>query len=156
MKIERELFTTALYEEILPLGKKCWAESTLNKGEDCAYHGERDFEIEPDTSVYENGSVVIFTLREEEELKGYVAGFLYRSWHHKHILCANVDSIYIEPEYRSYAGVMAEMFENEFKKLGAQIIGWPAHINGPVYKILKARGYSGDDIVMEKRLYDAA
>ena len=152
MKIEKEPFTRALYEEILPLGKKCWSESTLHKGKDCAYYGERDFEIEPDISAYEKGTVVIVTLRDEGALKGYVAGFLYRSWHHKHILCGNVDSMYVEPDYRSYAGVIAERFEKEFKELGAQIIGWPAHINGPVYEILKARGYTGDDIVMEKRL----
>jgi hypothetical protein len=48
--------------------------------------------------------------------------------------------------------VAAERFETEFKALGAAIIGWPAHINGPVYEVLKARGYVGDDIVMERRL----
>jgi hypothetical protein len=32
------------------------------------------------------------------------------------------------------------------------IIGWPVHLNGPVYDVLKAKGYVGDDIVMEKRL----
>ena len=36
--------------------------------------------------------------------------------------------------------------------LGAQIIGWPVHFNGPVYDLLKAKGYIGDDIVMEKRI----
>ncbi len=145
-----------LYEEVLPLGRKCWAESTTNKGETCAYFGERDFAIEPDTEVYQRladqGSAVIVTLRDNESLKGYVVGFLYRSWHHREILCANVDSIYIEPPYRAYTAVVCEVFEKAFASLGAKIVGWPTHINGPVFEFLKARGYVGDDIVMEKRL----
>jgi hypothetical protein len=155
MKIDREAFTLALAEEILPLAQKCWEESTRIKAETCAFYGERDFRIDPDLSVYESaasqGKLVVVTLRDES-LKGYVMGFLYRSWHHKHILCGNVDSIYLEPEYRSYAGVVTDRFETEFKALGAAIIGWPAHTNGPVYELLKARGYVGDDLVMEKRI----
>jgi|SRR5882762_1783496 len=154
--IDREPFTLELYEEVLPLAQKCWEENTRLKAETCAYYGERDFKIEPDISEYQRlaalGLVVIVTLRDEGVLKGYVSGFLYRSWHHKHILCSNVDSIYIEPDYRSYTVVVVERFEKEFEKLGAGIIGWPTHVNGPVYEILKRRGYVGDDIVMEKRL----
>ena len=156
LTIEREEFTEALYQEILPLGQRCWEESTTNKAEDCAYYGERDFEIEPDTSVYHQaaaqGRLVVVTLRDKGVLVGYVVGFLYRSWHHNRILCANVDSIYIEPAYRSCASVVADRFEKEFVSLGAAIIGWPTHINGPMYSVLKSRGYVGDDIVMEKRL----
>lgn len=158
MKIEKELFTAELYEEILPLAQKCWEESTINKAETCAYYGERDFKIEPDIPEYQRlavlGSVVIVTLRDEGVLKGYVVGFLYRSWHHKRIFCGNGDSIYIEPAYRSYTAVVVDRFEKEFMKLGAGIIGWPTHVNGPVYEVLKARGYVGDDIVMEKRLQE--
>jgi len=60
--------------------------------------------------------------------------------------------MYIEPDYRSHTWAVAKRFEKEMAQLGAQILGWPAHLNGPVYEVLKARGYVGDDIVMEKRL----
>lgn len=154
--IEKEDFCRDLYEEVLPLGRKCWEESTANKGADCGYHGEREFQIEPLFDVYQGissaGSLVLVTLRDAGALKGYVVGFLYSSWHHKGILCASVDSIYVQPSHRAYTAVMAEKFEKEFQALGAQIIGWPTHINGPVYDFLKARGYVGDDIIMEKRL----
>lgn len=152
--IERELFSAELAAEILPLGQKCWAESTANKKETCAYYGERDFEVEPDVEAYQRSSdrMVVVTLRDDRILKGYVIGFTYHSMHHKKILCALGDSIYIEPEYRSYTGVLAAKFEQAMKDLDVQIIGWPVHIDGPVYGVLKTRGYVGDDIVMEKRL----
>jgi hypothetical protein len=154
--IEKEPFTLELFQELLPLAQKCWEESTVNKAETCAYYGERDFQIDPDTSEYQRladlGSVVLVTLRDGGVAKGYVVGFLYRSWHHRKILCGNGDSIYIEPGYRSYTAVMAERFEKEFFGMGAEIIGWPTHVNGPVYEILKSRGYVGDDVLMEKRL----
>ena len=38
------------------------------------------------------------------------------------------------------------------RERNVQIIGWPTHVDGPMYALLKARGYVGDDIVMEKRL----
>ena len=154
--IEREAFNAALAAEMLPLAQKCWNESTAFKGETCAYYGERDFDIEPDTDAYQaladQGKLVVVTLREDTELKGYVIGFTYTSLHHRKIPCGFGDSIYIEPEYRSHTWAVAKRFESEMQKRGAQIIGWPVHLNGPVYEVLKAKGYSADDVVMEKRL----
>lgn len=156
ISIETEAFTEKLHNEIVPLGRKCWEESTVDKADTCAYYGERNFAIDPDyaqyQSIYDMGLMLVVTLRDGEDLKGYIVGFTYRSLHHKHILCGVTDTIYIEPDYRSYAGVITEKFEKEMKSKGAEIIGWPTHINGPMYQILKAMGYVGDDIVMEKRL----
>lgn len=154
--IESEQFNAEVFAQILPLAQKCWEESTVFKAETCAYYGERDFEIEPDIEGYQklsdSGILVLITMRDDGELKGYTVGFTYRSMHHRRILCGIGDSIYIEPDYRSYTAVMADKFEKEMRVKGAEIIGWPVHINGPVFEVLKARGYVGDDIVMEKRL----
>lgn len=154
--IQKEVFSTELAKEILPLAQNCWQESTFNKGETCSYHGERDFQIEPNLEVYESfsaaESLVIFTIREDAILKGYVIVFMYRSWHHKNILCASVDSMYVQPSHRSFSPLMTEKLEKELKSLEVQIIGWATHINGPVYEFLKSMGYVGDDMVMEKRL----
>ena len=154
--INTEAFDAEMAAKILPLSQKCWNESTAFKGESCAYYGERDFMIEPDTEAYQRladeGKLVLVTLRDAGELKGYVIGFIYNSLHHRKIPCGFGDSIYIEPEYRSHTWAVAKRFEKEMQALGAQIIGWPVHINGPVYELLKAKGYIGDDIVMEKRL----
>jgi hypothetical protein len=155
VKIEKEQFSEELFIELLPLAKKCWEESTKAKGETCAFYGERDFDIEPHIEAYQHlsdkGALVIVTLRDEG-LKGYVVGFTYQGLHHQKIKGGIGDSIYIEPEYRSYFAVVAEKFENELRALGVQIIGWPVTPDGPIHEVLKARGYVGDDIVMEKRL----
>ena len=154
--VKVETLTPELFAEIVPLGQKCWNESTENKGETCAYYGDRDFDIQPDYSVYErardNNILVIQTMRHNGSLVGYGVGFLYNSWHHKNILCANIDSVYVEPDFRNYAPSFLKKYEKVYKELGVQIVGWPTHINGPIFKLLTAMGYVGDDIVMEKRL----
>lgn len=142
--------------EILPLGQKCWNESTVEKAERCAFYGERDFQIEPNLEAYQRladtGALVLVTLRDEGKLKGYVSGFTYRALHHRRILGGIGDSIYIEPEYRSYAVVMVDRVEEQFGSMGVGIIGWPTQEGGAVHQVLKAKGYIGDDIVMEKRI----
>jgi hypothetical protein len=154
--IEREPFSRELFDKMLPLAQKCWNESTIAKGETCAFYGERDFQIEPDIDLYEElanrGLLVIITLRTDGELQGYVEGFTYRAPHHKKIIGGIADNIYIEPPYRAYAPVLVERFEQQMREMGVGIIGWPVTPNGPVYDLLAARGYTGDDIVMEKRI----
>jgi hypothetical protein len=154
IRIEQETFTEAIAAEMLPLAQASFEESTQVKKETCAFYGARDFAVEPDFERYKSiakaGLMVLITLRDVT-LKGYILGFTCRSLHHKKILCGSVDSIYIDPEYRSYTAVACEKFEQAVIKRGAEIIGWSTHIGGPVYKILKARGYIGDDVTMEKR-----
>ena len=69
MKINAEAFTPELAAEILPLAQKCWEESTEGKKETCAYYGERDFAVEPDTEAYlrlaEQGLLLVITLRDD-------------------------------------------------------------------------------------------
>jgi hypothetical protein len=156
MIIDKEPFSLEVCAEILPLAQKGWDESTIIKAETCAYFGERAFLIEPDVERYEQlnaqGLVVLVTLRDEGELKGYVLGLTYRSLHHKHIFCGIGDASYIDPAYRSYTVIVVDKFEAAMRERSVEIIGWPTHIDGPLYGVLKARGYVADDIVMEKRL----
>ena len=152
--IEREAFTAKIFAEILPLGQHCWNDSTVSKEKRCAFYGERDFQIEPDFDQYQkvSPSMIIITLRDDGRLCGYLVGFAHRGLHHKKILCGFADSMYVEPDLRSYAPVMAERFEKEMRELGVEIIGWPTDPQGPLCQMLIARGYMADDIVMEKRL----
>jgi predicted GNAT superfamily acetyltransferase len=158
LKIDTEPFSQALFDELLPLAYKCWQESTDQKAETCAFYGERDFKIEPDFDAYQRlsdvGALAVVTLRDEARLVGYVVGFTYRALHHKHILGGIGDTVYIEPDYRTYAPILAARFEKEMKDRGVGIIGWPTHPNSPVYALLQVMGYVGDDIVMEKRIKD--
>jgi hypothetical protein len=154
--IEREVFSRDTAAEILPLAQRSWEESTVFKKESCAYFGDRDITLDPDIDRYvalsEQGSVVLMALRDSGVLQGYIIGLVYRSLHHKPITGGIGDLTHIEPSYRSYTAVMIEKFEREMKALDVDVIGWPTHIDGPVYEVLKARGYVGDDIVMEKRI----
>lgn len=154
--ITLEPFSDSLYTELLPLAQKCWEESTEAKAERCAFYGERDFAIEPDVERYKEleriGSLVIATFRAGELLEGYVVGFLYRALHHRKILGAIGDSIYVEPARRAYAGPLIDCFIDELMHRRVQIIGWPCDPEGYVCQLLKARGFVGDDLVMEKRL----
>lgn len=156
MQIEEEILSKSLYEEILPLGRKCWAESTQIKGQNCSYYGDRDFEIEPDFETYEKISnadaMVLICVRDAGSLVGYAVAVLYKSWHHKSITCANVDSAYLEKEHRSYGPVLVDFLEKKLKSIGIQQIAWPTHIDGPLYKMLSAQGYVADDTIMEKRI----
>jgi hypothetical protein len=156
LKIERETFDRALFDEILPLAQKCWQESTAIKADTCAFYGDREFQIEPDYDAYQKiedaGSMVVITVRELGKLVGYLLGFSYRAMHHKHIIGGIADTMYLEPDHRTYAPIVAARFEKEMKDMGVGIIGWPTHENGPTYALLKTMGYVGDDVVMEKRL----
>lgn len=156
ISIDKESFSETLSKEILPLGQKCWRESTEAKAQKCAFYGERDFQIEPDMEQYQKlsdaGALVILTVRDEGEIKGYVSGFTYRALHHKKITGAIGDTIYVEPEYRSYAGVLIDKFLDEMRERKVQIVGWPTTPEGYVYQLLKGRKFVGDDIVMELRL----
>ena len=154
--VDVEPFSAALYAQIMPLAQKCWDESTLIKGESCAYYGDRDYDIAPHIAMYQDladkGKLVIVTLRIDRELRGYVEGFVYPCPHHSKIIGSIGDSMYVEPGYRSYAALLVDRFESEMQKLGAGIIGWPTHPDGALCELLKAKGFVGDDIVMEKRL----
>lgn len=156
-KIQREILTEALFDEIMPLGQKCWDECSEIKGETCSFHGERGFKIQPDIPQYllleANGGLLAMTLRDESgTLKGFSLSVLYRSLHHAPVPCANVDTFYIEPEYRACIRRMVSMMEQEFTDRGVVVIGWPISPGGKMFPILKLLGYAPDDVVMERRL----
>jgi hypothetical protein len=157
MIVERESLTPELFEEIRPLAQKCWDESTEGKLKTCAYTGDRNLPVDPNWETYNHlskeGKLLIVTLRDEGVLKGYAVGVLYKSLHHQSILCGGGDSIYLDPDTRGlWTGKVVGRFEQELKDEGAEIIGWPVTQGGSVQQYLEARGYIGDDIVMEKRL----
>jgi hypothetical protein len=152
--IQAETLTDSLIAEIVPLGRKCWAESTIAKGENCA--GERDLVIDPNLAEFRKlsdvGALVIIVIRAHLAAQGYVLGFTYRALHHQSVLGAIADTFYVEPEYRAYAGVMVDMFVNELKTRNVNMIGWPVTPGSYGHQLLLARGFVADDVVMEKTL----
>lgn len=156
-RISIEPFTRELSEEILPLGQKSWEECSEIKKDTCAYHGQRDITIDPDIGhylyLYEHNSLIAMTLRDNENiLRGYALLILYKSLHLKTELCGNVDTFYVQPDYRRSMPRFMSQIEYELRNRDVSIIGWPVTMMSKMYEILKRRGYIADDVVMELKL----
>ena len=159
MKIAIEPFTRVLADEITPLGQQSWDECSEIKKDTCAYHGQRGLQIDPDIDQYlylaEHQSLVAMTLRDDGDvLRGYALAILYRSLHLKTELCGNVDTFYVQEEYRRSMPRLMSAVEETLKERGVSIIGWPVTMTGKLYEILQRRGYIADDVVMELKLKD--
>lgn len=159
MKIGIETFTRVLADEIVPLGQQSWDECSEIKQDTCAYHGQRGLAIDPDIDQYlylaEHQSLLAMTLRDESDvLRGYSLAILYKSLHLKTELCANVDTFYVQPDYRRSMPRFMSEIEANLRERGVSIIGWPVTRTGKLYEILQRRGYIADDVVMELKLKD--
>lgn len=159
MIIAIEPFTKELSEEIIPLGQQSWDECSEIKKDTCAYHGQRGLPINPDIDQYlylhENHSLIAMTLRDDENvIRGYALIIIYRSLHLKTEVCGNIDTFYIQPDYRSSMTRFMSKVEDELRNRDVSIIGWPVTMTGKLYEILKHRGYIADDVVMELKLKD--
>lgn len=157
MKIAKEKLTHALFAEILPLGQESWDECSEIKNDRCSFHGDRGFKIQPDEAQYlylaENESLIAMTLRDDDGvLQGYSFSVLYRSLHHAPVRCANIDTFYVRPPARGRLRSFIRAMEHEFKEREIVVVGWPVSPDGGLFGILKAIGYSPDDVVMEKRI----
>jgi GNAT superfamily N-acetyltransferase len=151
-----EPLSRELFDETLPLARKSWAENTIAKAETCAWYGERDFDVDPDFEQYKAlaavGALVVMTMRDAEVLVGYVTGTCWRGMHHRHFVVAQSDSFYVEPAFRGYAMRLVRAYEREMIKRGAVALNSLTHTNGPLYKLLLARGYVPDETMLEKRV----
>lgn len=159
MKIAIETFTRELADEIVPLGQQSWDECSEIKQDTCAYHGQRGLAIDPDIDQYlylaEHQSLLAMTLRDESNmLRGYSLAILYKSLHLKTELCANVDTFYVQPDYRRSMPRFMSEIETNLRERSVSIIGWPVTRTGKLFEILQRRGYIADDVVMELKLKD--
>lgn len=159
MKIAIEPFTRELADEIVPLGQQSWDECSEIKKDTCAYHGQRGLPIDPDIDQFlhlaRHDSLIAMTLRDDEHvLRGYALLILYRSLHLKTEMCGNVDTFYVQPDFRSSMPRLMSQIEGALRERGVSIIGWPVTRTGKLYEILQRRGYIADDVVMELKLKD--
>lgn len=159
MKIAIEPFTRELSDDIIPLGQQSWDECSEIKKDTCAYHGQRGLAIDPDIDQYlylaDHKSLIAMTLRDNGDiLRGYALVILYKSLHLKTEMCGNVDTFYVQPDFRSSMPRMMSQIEGTLRDIGVSIIGWPVTKTGKMYEILQRRGYIADDVVMELKLKD--
>lgn len=159
MKIAIETFTRELADEIIPLGQQSWDECSEIKKDTCAYHGQRGLAIDPDIDQYlylaDHDSLIAMTLRDGEGiLRGYALAILYKSLHLKTEICGNVDTFYVQPDYRKSMPRFMSQIEDAMRARSVSIVGWPVTRTGKLYEILAKRGYIADDVVMELKLRD--
>lgn len=152
-----ELLTPELFGELLPMGQKLWDECSEIKKDTCSFHGERGLKIQPNQKVYlalqASNQLSVYVLRDGQgNAKGFSFCIFYNSFHHEIVPCANVDLFYIEPENRALIKRLIRTMEEEFRKRGVVVVGWPISPMGKLFEILKTLGYSPDDVVMEKRI----
>lgn len=157
--ISIEQFTRELAAEIVPLGQQSWDECSDIKKDTCAYHGQRGLAIDPDIDQYlflaEHQSLIAMTLRDDDKaLRGYALLILYKSLHLKTELCGNVDTFYVQPNFRRSMSRFISEIEEVLRLRGISIIGWPVTMTGKMFEILKRRGYIADDVVMELKIKD--
>lgn len=157
MKIAIEHLTKELFAEIIPLGQKSWDECSEIKGETCSFHGDRNFKIQPNVPLYlelqEQDRIFAMVTRDAQGvMRGFALCITYHSLHHKVVLCANVDTFYIEPEHRCCMKRFIAQIEKEFEERGVVVVGWPTSPSGKMFEILTLLGYAPDDVVMEKRI----
>jgi hypothetical protein len=156
VNIASEPFTQELAEEISPLGQESWDECSEIKKDTCSFHGQRGFQIQPDIPQYlvlaASDGLLAMTLRDDGQLVGYSLSIFYRSLHHAPVRCANVDTFFVRPNYRSYMRGLIEAMESKFREREVVQIGWPLSPKGKLFSILQLLGYAPDDVIMEKKL----
>jgi len=113
--------------------------------------------VEPDWIKYEiienNGSLVIFTAREETKLIGYNVFFLSNDLHYSGVKSATQDVLFINPIYRGFGKGFISWCDMQLKQLEVNRVYYHLKLSnnfGP--KILEPLGYMPIDIVYGKEI----
>jgi hypothetical protein len=147
--IQRERYSEALCQELLPLLKDNWVRTE-------SYIGELD--VDPAWDKYQRldalDMVVCFTARLAGLLVGYVIYFTNFSLHHRTVKTAHGDMIYVKDMTGLGRVVFALLTaaEEDLRARSVMYIGWFVHQDSVIRRILESRGYVADELVMEKKL----
>jgi GNAT superfamily N-acetyltransferase len=146
--IQQEHYSDALWGELLPLLERNWRESPSFK---------KELALDPDPAIYAsldaNGLLRCITMRTGAgKLVGYVVYTVYRSPHHKTLLCAHGDVVYVDPDYRGLAAGLWKRAETLLRAQGVNWVGWSANPQSRLYTLLCEMGYKPDEIILEKQL----
>lgn len=147
--IEREPFSRALYEEMLPLLTLHWREIAKFA----------DIPLEVDVERYlhteEAGALRFFAARMDGKLIGYACFFVAVHPHYKGSLQAMQDVLFVDPACRcgSIGLRLVKHCDEELAQEGVQVVLQHAKVNHePLHVILPRLGYEAIDLVYAKRL----
>lgn len=147
--IQRERYSDALCQELLPLLHENWVRTESLIAEE---------PIDPAWEKYkkldELDMVACFTARRDGVLIGYAIVFHSHTMHHKTMISGHGDLIYVKSERglgRVVFGLL-DASEDYLRSKGTKYHGWFVRKGSRFYKLLQSRGYVDDEIVMERKL----
>jgi GNAT superfamily N-acetyltransferase len=149
MVIAQEHYSDGFWAELKPLIERNWAESE-------SY--EPEIPVDPDVDRYRKldaaGALQCLTARYDGMLVGYAVFMLGYSIHHRTILCAHGDAVYVLPQLGRYDAVVALIEESErrLRARGTKRLAWWCEPRSKLARILASLGYTPDEILMEKVL----
>ena len=144
MKYQEETFSYFI-ESALPLFLKHNREINL-------FGEELDIDINSYYECEESGSLKVYTVRDESNLVGYCAFFLYDHTHHRALKVAQQDVLYVDPRYRRCGLKLLRYTEERLKKESVAIILQAAPKISRLDKVLERMNYIELETVYMKRI----
>jgi GNAT superfamily N-acetyltransferase len=112
-----------------------------------------DLPLDPDYSRYlrasRAGALQVLTLRVDHVLVGYTVVLLTTSSHHRTVLVAHGEAMYVAPAHRRHARTLLRLTLECARKRGAKRMGWFVNPDHPVYHFLTRHGFEEDEVMLE-------
>lgn len=120
-----------------------------------------DTPCDPDYTRYKNSEAakqfVVFTVRKDGEMVGYIQYYVFRDMHSQHMYTAREDALFLAKEHRGggLASKLIDYAEHCLKQLGCAYVGMSskAPAGGPdIGKFLERKGYRPVAMYFSKKL----
>lgn len=99
-----------------------------------------------------NDTLKIFTARINGDLIGYAAFFLYPHIHHKEMMTANADVIFVDKEHRGKGLKLIRFCDIMLKEIGVDTVIHSVPVQNDWGKVLTKMGYSPLETNYSRRL----
>lgn len=152
MKYAREIYCESLIAEMMPL----WvmhAEETKD---------ENPMTLDPNFTLYklmeDSGSMRVYTMRQAGKLVGYQVLFIATHPHSKRVLTAQMDILFLHPDYRKGYAAMNFMTwcDGELQAEGVNIVIKTIKRRLDFGAILERMGYKAEDVTYSRQLSEVA
>lgn len=146
-----ERFTDIL-PELQVLFPKHWEELALNRDK---------VPLDPMYEIYLQrdslNQVIVVTLREEGEIRGYFIGFINPGLHYRSCLTCIMDIFYVDPPHRNRAGglLIFRALEKECKRRGVQRMFVGSKVHKDASRLFEALKFNKVEVFYSKWIGEA-
>jgi hypothetical protein len=123
-----------------------------NNDETNLFHEPLELDFEHMKQMEDAGALKLFTIRKDGVLVGYCLFYLYFHNHHKSMLTANQDVIFIKNGSRGHASRFVQYCDGELKKLGVKAVLQHSPAMKDWSPVLKRIGYTELETTYLRRL----